>query len=390
MRKKIIGIFVCTLLILSFAISSPGTYTTSTPSLEKNPIMKMYDDHTIVTSDPTFETHCIINNTPPNTPNKPSGPISGITCIWYPYSTYTTDPDGDDVRYGWDFNGDGIVNEDNWTPFHPSGVMCNVWILFVYSGTYYLSVIAEDINGTQSNFSPTLTVVISDNMPPNTPNRPSGYSSGTVGTPYTYSTYTNDFDGNNIKYGWDWDGDSIVDEWTGFYSSGSACSVSHSWPSANTYYVKVKAEDVHGAQSGFSSALTVVISSENHPPDKPARPSGSTHGKVGVSYSYESLTNDPDGDHIYYMFDWDDGTTSEWKGPYNSGDSICVSHIWNVRGSYAVKVKAKDSHGLEGIWSDPLPISMPKNKAIDHPFLRFLENHPNMFPILRHILGYNL
>ncbi len=28
----------------------------------------------------------------------------------------------------------------------------------------------------------------------------------------------------------------------------------------------------------------------------------------------------------------------------------------------------------------------PKTKAIDTPFLRFLENHPYIFPILRHIL----
>ncbi len=29
----------------------------------------------------------------------------------------------------------------------------------------------------------------------------------------------------------------------------------------------------------------------------------------------------------------------------------------------------------------------PKNKAINSPFLRFLENHPHMFPMLRKILG---
>jgi parallel beta-helix repeat protein len=34
-----------------------------------------------------------------------------------------------------------------------------------------------------------------------------------------------------------------------------------------------------------------------------------------------------------------------------------------------------------------LSLVTPKNKVIDHPFLRFLENHPNMFPILRQLLG---
>jgi len=34
-----------------------------------------------------------------------------------------------------------------------------------------------------------------------------------------------------------------------------------------------------------------------------------------------------------------------------------------------------------------LYLSTPKNKVIDHPFLRFLENHPHMFPVLRCLLG---
>jgi len=32
-------------------------------------------------------------------------------------------------------------------------------------------------------------------------------------------------------------------------------------------------------------------------------------------------------------------------------------------------------------------LTTPKNKPINTPFLRFLENHPRMFPILRHLLG---
>jgi hypothetical protein len=64
-----------------------------------------------------------------------------------------------------------------------------------------------------------------------------------------------------------------------------------------------------------------------------------------------------------------------------------AKHLWN-KGNYEIKVKAKDSHDAESEWSDPLSISMPKNKAINinSLFLRFLENYPNLFLILRHIL----
>jgi hypothetical protein len=51
-----------------------------------------------------------------------------------------------------------------------------------------------------------------------------------------------------------------------------------------------------------------------------------------------------------------------------------------------VKVKAKDEYDAESGWSDPLSISMPKNKPyINTPFLQFLENHLHMFPLLRKI-----
>jgi hypothetical protein len=180
-----------------------------------------------------------------------------------------------------------------------------------------------------------------------------------------------------VKYGWDWDGDSTVDEWTGFYSSGVPVNTPHTWGSAGTYRVKVKAEDADGAQSGWSSSLTVVISSgANQPPNKPTL-TGPPSGKSGTKYTYESDTTDPEQDQIYYWFDWGDGTNSGWL----------AKHLWN-KGNYEIKVKAKDSHDAESEWSDPLSISMPKNKAINinSLFLRFLENYPNLFLILRHIL----
>ena len=98
---------------------------------------------------------------------------------------------------------------------------------------------------------------------------------------------------------------------------------------------------------------------ENHPPNKPNRPSGPTSGKAGTSYSYSSSTTDP--------------------------DTVTASHVWDEKGDYNIKVKAKDVHGEESPWSDLLPITMPKNKAIN-PFLLFLERLIECFPILERVL----
>jgi len=97
------------------------------------------------------------------------------------------------------------------------------------------------------------------NQPPATPSKPSGPTSGYVGETYTYSTSTTDPEGDQVKYGWDWNGDYVVDEWTGYYSSGATCSRSHSWDSEGIYRIRVKAKDVNGAESGWSSSLSITI-----------------------------------------------------------------------------------------------------------------------------------
>lgn len=126
----------------------------------------------------------------------------------------------------------------------------------------------------------------------------------------------------------------------------------------------------------------------NQNPNKPYRPSGSISGKAGIEYTYTSSTTDPNGDKIYYMFSWGDGTNSIWLGPNNSGETISAEHTWNEKDTYEIKVKAKDEHGLESPWSDSLIVSMPNSKPYIKTQVRgFLENYTNMFPLVRYILG---
>jgi len=125
----------------------------------------------------------------------------------------------------------------------------------------------------------------------------------------------------------------------------------------------------------------------NIPPLKPNTPSGPANGKAGEEYTYSSSTIDSDGDRVYYLFDWGDGTNSDWLGPFDSGETVSAKNNWADKGNYSIKIKAKDVWDYESVWSDPLAISMPKNKPyINTPFLRFLENYPHLFPLLRRML----
>ncbi len=133
---------------------------------------------------------------------------------------------------------------------------------------------------------------------------------------------------------------------------------------------------------------TLEIASASRPPEKPAVPEGINSGKSNITYFYTTSTIDPEGDRIYYLFDWGDGTDSGWRGPYHSGEEANASHKWAKRGTYDIRVKAKDEHGAQSLWSDPLSVSMPKNKIIDIKtlFLQLLKDYSNLFPLLRQIL----
>ena len=124
----------------------------------------------------------------------------------------------------------------------------------------------------------------------------------------------------------------------------------------------------------------------NLPPNQPDKPNGPISGKAGNLYNYSASTEDPEGHKLCYFFDWDDGNNSGWIGPFNPGEICLASHVWEAGGNYSIKVKAKDEYDFESDWSEPLTITMPKNKSINTLFIKFLENHPRMFLILRKLL----
>ena len=134
---------------------------------------------------------------------------------------------------------------------------------------------------------------------------------------------------------------------------------------------------------------TLQIAPESEAPNKPDTPSGTVSGTTGEKYTYSTKTTDPDGDKVYYKWDWGDDTYSSWLGPFTSGQTSSADKKWNSDGTYKVKVAAKDIHGKVSDWSNELTVTMPRNRAVNiNPlFLKFLENHPKIFPILRQLLG---
>lgn len=122
----------------------------------------------------------------------------------------------------------------------------------------------------------------------------------------------------------------------------------------------------------------------NYQPNKPTL-TGPSNGVPNEEYTFYAETTDNDGDDIKYWFDWGDGTTTKWL-PENSwvasGITVEAKHTWDKKGTYHVKVKAKDKNNDESKWSE-LTIKVPINKLrtiyqlllqnLIKQFLRFLN-----------------
>ena len=99
------------------------------------------------------------------------------------------------------------------------------------------------------------------NSPPDKPSIPSPEVVTKIGHVVTLFTMSHDCDGDKIKYGFDWDGDEVVEDrdWTDFYESYETVTCPHIYMKTGIYKVKVIAEDTHGAQSEWSEPGKVTV-----------------------------------------------------------------------------------------------------------------------------------
>lgn len=104
---------------------------------------------------------------------------------------------------------------------------------------------------------------------------------------------------------------------------------------------------------------TVNITSQPTPiPYKPSTPQGPTNGFTDEPYNYTSFTTDPYNLSLYYRFNWGDGSSSDWIGPYPSGEQVTLAHQWENSGSYSVRVQAKNDEDFTSDWSSSLRVSI--------------------------------
>jgi outer membrane protein assembly factor BamB len=140
-----------------------------------------------------------------------------------------------------------------------------------------------------------------------------------------------------------------------------------------------------GSQLAYSLLHAIQVINDSAPSTPMI--TGTENGKVRRQYDYTIVSTDPEDDNISYYIDWGDGKITDWTGPYDSSEEIIQSHTWLIRGTYEVKVKARDGPGMESEWGT-LSVTMPYEPQF--PFVQWLlVRFPNAFPILRFLLEYD-
>jgi len=141
-----------------------------------------------------------------------------------------------------------LISVEDILPIYFAESLAN-FIKLNYSQSDYAGDIDAKVELTSTDYSPPGA--------PEKPSKPSGAIRIRKGKEYEYSTVTTDSNGSMISYGWDWDGDMVVDEWSAFYPSGEEITMSHAWKKRGKYEVRVKARNEYGLESKWSEPLMV-------------------------------------------------------------------------------------------------------------------------------------
>ncbi len=291
-------------------------------------------------------------NSPPERPT-----LSGPAYVWPSDTADVTassiDRDDDVVSYLFSWGDSSSVE---WSPSYASGQSVIRTHVYPDTGEYHVRVKARDSRAAESDWSDTLSISVGP-VPPNVPATPWGAHQWFRRYPFPCSTAASDPDSAPVAYQFDW-GDGVLSSWSEYRPSGSVYSDTHSFAEAGPYSIRARATNGHRA-SGWSAEFQLTVTSDTPPapPYVPEVPRGPSQWSRGTTLACTTVTTDPNGALVSYQFNWGDGDTSQWSQFMDGGVSFADAHSYQNLGSFAVRVRAKNSSRASD-WSAPLNITV--------------------------------
>jgi len=174
---------------------------------------------------------------------SPENPSHGQIISFDASTSY--DPDGTITWYQWDWNNDGVYEENL-----PNPTTTHLW---TNMGSYPIKLQVTDDDGAVDTITKTITIT---NQPPGAPSI-DGPTNGEPNIAYQWNFMAVDPDTDDISLQIDW-GDGTLSVWYGPYNSGEVIAQSHVYSAEGTYTIKSKAKDIYGEESNWGT-LTVTM-----------------------------------------------------------------------------------------------------------------------------------
>jgi preprotein translocase subunit SecG len=311
-----------------------------------------WDEHDEFTEGPiwNFTTKTSQTNHPPDKPTDPT-PANGATGISTSpiLKVKISDPDGDALSARF-FNAANDEEIGNYSYLQQNTTVELLWPGLAKGTTYSWYVIVNDT--LLENTSATWHFTTEEPTPVG-PSNGGGSSSGggqvvtqppvadaSAGEPYV--GFTGEpilFDGSNS---YDPDGGAITSwQWNfGDTTGGSGETITHTYTSPGTYTVWLTVTDEDGLTD--TTETYAEIQQPNLPPSKPIIIGPST-GHINHIYNYTIVADDPDGDNLTIMINWDDGTTTTMSN-ITSSSEVLANHTWVNAAPYTITVDAIDTY----------------------------------------------
>ncbi|MEZ5337905.1 MAG: PKD domain-containing protein [bacterium] len=245
-----------------------------------------------------------------------------------------------DLSYAWDFDGDGIYEEDT-DRLNPAGQV------YGESGIFNVRFRVTDSGGLWD--VDTVSVLVNSSSSSNDQPIAVLNASGTSGSaPFTVifdAAASSDADGSVTAFAWDWEGDGLFDQVS--YSP----VVQHVFDKAGAWPVKLRVID---NEDGFGeTAKQINVFPQSALPPQAVASVDRRDGPGPYILQFDaSGSSDPDGEILLYEWDFDG------DGSFDSSSSMpSASHHYTTRGTFNPLLRVTDDGGNTGV--DSLALTLP-------------------------------